>query len=554
VHTHNIYTNGDGAASLNLEDFDKTELKVPVPPEEDDPADLQDPEEQYGPTEYEFERDDEDDNDDEATARFTVNPGARPPFRDPDPLQKTRLYLMSSVCGSGKTWVSCKGAMAVAKSDGVALIVQETKELIAKTRADMIWDGFNCVEVHGDTTKTVICDVLQTIKDTTEINTGLVIFITHAAFSCLPAAFPGRSSACYFYDEAPAVVKHFTLNMAETHGMLTDYFDVGPSRNGIDAPVKVLNRDVYKRIAINERDDIMWDLIQQPAWGLWSENWECFVNLEQYRRLERGEVNQLTLIFELKPSVFEGYRRGSVAAAFVEDSYFYNLFRDEFNFVEDPLCTKLRQGGHRNGHLNSFFYFFEGDCWSKEAQRGTLIEGDPTTNLQRAVRATKKHYGKDFYLWHANNCEPDSLFDPDLARRLPSKPEGRNDFDSFHNVVILSASNPTPQMCRYLKNRGLTPEEIQRGCQFKNLYQVAMRCSARTESPEPKRIACMMRKESEYLAERMGAGRPPGWLRMDGFDSAPDLSHGRSGRPRKADAKSARERKREARASTTVAF
>jgi hypothetical protein len=458
------------------------------------------------------------------------------------PDQKIRINLLSSVCGSGKTWVICHAAMAVAREGGIALIIQETRELIAKTKAAMIRDGFNCAAVHGGTTETVIREILERIENVGP--EGLILFITHAAFYCLPESFGNKSITSYFFDEAPNVVKHLYFNLPRTHHLITDYISV-TDRDGIYGDVEVLDPELFKEMGINEDEDDVWNLFREVSWGLWNKNWGCVVNLEHYRKLERGEVGQLNLIFQIKPSVFEGFQRGSIAAAYLEDSYFYSLYEDNFDFATDPLSKKLRPNAHKNGHLNSFYYGFEAVCWSKKVQGKTLIEGDPTTNLERMVNGAKKLFGSNHHLWKANNCEG-NLFDPNTSMRLPSKVEGRNDFDKYHNIVILSASNPTPVLCGYLRHEGLSDEQIQKGTQYKDLYQAALRTSARTDSLAPRIFVTPTRLDSEYLVERMGARCPPSWLRMDGFASAPILGKN-GGRPRKPDSKSDSDRKKEER-------
>ena len=47
------------------------------------------------------------------------------------------------------------------------------------------------------------------------------------------------------------------------------------------------------------------------------------------------------------------------------------------------------------------------------------------------------------FLWQANKSVPNNFF-KGSGQRLPNNPLGLNEFDAVHDVVFLSALNPSP--------------------------------------------------------------------------------------------------------------
>jgi hypothetical protein len=114
------------------------------------------------------------------------------------------------------------------------------------------------------------------------------------------------------------------------------------------------------------------------------------------------------------------------------------------------------------------------------------------------------------------------------GQRLPNNPLGLNVFSTIHDVVFLSALNPTPAHCKFLQHQGLTSEQIDRLGYCSIGYQAVMRCSLRDPSnKDPKNIIVPDRRLAEYLAEVV----PGSTVRK--FDAGITDSVRRRGRKRK---------------------
>jgi len=302
-----------------------------------------------------------------------------------------------------------------------------------------------------------------------------------AAFINLPF-FLGRSDIFVFIDEVPNAAKCKTHNLSQTHAHLTDSIGVA-EHDAIYGQVEVTDADALEKIAKNETSDDLWEQISETAWLLLSDAWEVFVNLEQYRKLQQGngQTRQLSFHCVLRPQVFEGFKRVSIAGADVEESIFYNLFADQdVKFaIDEPLGNRLRYNAHKNGHHITIYYAFEG-FWSKEKQLKVLVPNDPITNVGRMVKAAKDLFRDKPFLWMGNKSIQTCPFGTKQAIRLPNVPHGLNQFDHIHNVVVLSASNPPPAHFKFLETRGVSPDQVRIAIQGSSAYQAIMRSSIRS--------------------------------------------------------------------------
>ncbi len=419
------------------------------------------------------------------------------------------LYTVPSPGGSGKTYTIARAARFLAGQGKRVLIVQPTKDLIEKTIEKEIKSRLpqvDCEAIHSDShpgkVKLAIMKRLEIDGDCPGQDHGTITLITHAAFINLPV-FPGRGDVFVFVDEVPNAAKCKTHNLSQTHAHLTDSIGV-VEHDAIYGRVEVTDAEALEKIATNETGDDLWEQISETAWLLLSDAWDVFVNLEQYRRLQQGggKTRQLTFHCVLRPQVFEGYRRVSIAGANVEDSILYHLFAEQgVKFeIDEPLENRLRYNSHNNGDLITIYYAFEG-FWSKQKQLKVLVPDDPITNVQRIVEAAKDLFKDEPYLWMGNISIQTCPFGTNQAIRLPNVPHGLNQFDHIHNVAVLSASNPPPAHFKFLETRGVSPAQVRIAVQGSSVYQAVLRTSIRSDSDHPKIIVVPDRETAEWLAK-----------------------------------------------------
>ena len=87
------------------------------------------------------------------------------------------------------------------------------------------------------------------------------------------------------------------------------------------------------------------------------------------------------------------------------------------------------------------------------------------------------------------------------ATRLPNSPHGLNQYQSIHNVAILSALNPTPAHFGFLAKMGVDSDAVHTANYRYTVYQALMRCSARNPLDQnAKNIVVMDRATADWLA------------------------------------------------------
>jgi len=209
-----------------------------------------------------------------------------------------RVHYISAICGGGKTYVAIQAAISRARRNKKSVIVSETMNQSKERQKELADSG---VRVHRVDSETDPKHVTQRIRELLKSRGGLILLITHAAIYSLLGNFKGKSETAVFFDELPGFFKLSTINVPDTHSFLTQHlqFD-GDSYDGIYQKVLVSDQEAMKQIAINEREDELLKLLQEMAWGLWSDSWDVYVNHEHYRKLETGESSRLTFFFRLR--------------------------------------------------------------------------------------------------------------------------------------------------------------------------------------------------------------------------------------------------------------
>ena len=87
------------------------------------------------------------------------------------------------------------------------------------------------------------------------------------------------------------------------------------------------------------------------------------------------------------------------------------------------------------------------------------------------------------------------------AERLPNSPHGLNSYRHYHNVVVLSAFNPTPAHFSFLKARQVDGDEVRDAHYHSAVYQAV--CVARRDQKDDreKKIVVMDRSTADWLAD-----------------------------------------------------
>ena len=203
------------------------------------------------------------------------------------------------------------------------------------------------------------------------------------------------------------------------------------------------------------------------------------------------------------PSIVNEFASVLIAGANFEDTGLYALWsKMGVRFEADVGFTdELRYRTHTNGNLATVHFALDRN-WSRNLLEQST---DGKSNLERLRDAAKSVVDGREFLWQANKSVPDNFF-RGCGQRLPNNPLGLNEFDTVHDMVFMSALNPSPAHAKFLHSRGLIlrrdrPARVLRSCLSGGYADLAPRCNRST----PKNI--IVPDERLALSGRHATGR-----------------------------------------------
>ncbi|WP_306222536.1 DEAD/DEAH box helicase family protein [Bosea beijingensis] len=448
------------------------------------------------------------------------------------------IHYLNALAGAGKTRAFVRYADRLARKGLKTLIVQPTKDLIDKTVADeleQIGPSYPVTRFHGGRgSGFVVGAIVQHLRQA-KPDQGEIVFITHEAFVRLPYVHrPG--DWVLLFDEVPAVDVFDPYELPVTHSLITDHLAL-EVRGPAYPRLKCRDEDAAKvigKIADNRRGDVVLKKLQPLARRLVSEHWQVHVDQRQYARLIRGEKTDSTLntYAVLKPTIFAGFKRVILASACIQETMAFKLFeaqRCKMLPVKGRLLRDLRYTRHEHGERITIFYACD-EAWSKR-YRDKLVEDGVGGSIKLGDKigiAVLDQFGDVPFLWMGNKDVKDNIFGVAGAQRLPNTPHGLNQFQGFHNIVVISALNPPPQHFRFLAELGIDGDEVRTAHYRTAVYQAVMRSSIRNPADAaPKQVVVMDRDTAEWLADLFPGATV---AQLPGLDVVP--RKGKAGRPR----------------------
>ena len=407
----------------------------------------------------------------------------------------------SAPCGAGKTFQLVKRSGQLVEDGRNVLLLQPTKLLIDKTRVEefgKLADPPPVKVFHGDTVGQNVAHQLAEYLAEPE-DRPHVVMATHQALPRIPF-LSNASSWHLLIDEVPQVDRQQELIVPNTHPFITDHIQVA-QHDGVYGLVMLASPEAVRTLARNPDEDELLERFRETANVLTTKHWRSFLHIEQYHKLLAGKGKTLNIHSVLMPSVLKDYASVLIAGANFEDTGLFSLWsKMGVPFVQDDDFLKgLRYRQHGNGHLATIYYALDRN-WSRHLLEQST-DGKP--NLDRLRDAAKLVIQDRDFLWQANKSVPNNFF-KGAGQRLPNNPLGLNEFDTVHDVVFLSALNPSPAHAKFLQSRGLSSEEIERQGYCGVAYQAVMRTSLRdAKDTTPKNIIVPDERLALYLAEML---------------------------------------------------
>jgi hypothetical protein len=456
--------------------------------------------------------------------------------------------VVSGPSGCGKTYNLLKFLHKKCEtSRHKAIVIQISKALNKQScwnaiqNRDASYADFDITELNENTVRKgqVLKSISEHLKQA-DPDEPEILFITHQSFLAMQTnsfisddeeavyireAFRGMKSHWNVYvDETMDIVEDLTRSLKRSNRYFFEYFNVEDSdlSSFYRATSKIgrtsTNDNAFEGLrdfALNRDQEETMGVFKDLSKAVLSEHAELYIRKKNYHSIQdvsNIDSKKLFAYKVIKPSVFEDFQSVTILAANFNDSLMMNIF--DFYGVKFKVQHEIqsacdqRMKSHPNGHLLNIYYFFE-ENWSK-----SFRDDDSNTDVdkldfmkQQAVSRFPK------LLWQGNKDIPDDFFDdvikpgPDREGkylqdmvRLPNNPHGLNKFQSYDNVLFLSALNPNEQQANLFKEFGLDAEKIRKAIMYETCYQSINRTSLRnTASKTKKNVIVPDRQTALYL-------------------------------------------------------
>lgn len=414
-------------------------------------------------------------------------------------MKVTIFYSVSAPAGSGKTYALVEHAIALAQNNQKVMIAQPTKPLLDQTERDIRAGNGNVKlnKIVSTTTyngkSSVTDDILDFMKDS-QPGQGEILLISQQALSRLPKAF--RADWTLFVDEVPGAFEKEEMNIAMSHRYITDYLSVGEALVGKIVVVQPQDVGNLRNLSANKSRDAAYKLFKNLADHVLNDDRIVCVDSDAYAELVSGSGKRKSIDFFsfLKPEFVSGFASVTVMGANFDETELAKIWEKtaDIQWKPHPVISKnLRYLRHNNGSRLTIKYVIDGN-WSQyfggqPFEDGTIHDG--------IVAVMAAELGEEF-LWQANVKHGDFVFD--YGDMLPQVSHGLNraSFQKKNGVALLKAINHSTGPAAFLKELGLTQDELKITLQYQNEYQAMMRCSLRDPLATDDVTVCVVSKGS----------------------------------------------------------
>lgn len=446
------------------------------------------------------------------------------------------ISYFDAPAGSGKTHVLVEHAHRMAQQGQKVLFVQPSRELISRTITETLeplGPTYLHRAIYSDIHPgAVVAGIAAHFRDTPRYQ-GEILFITHAAFLLLP--FLERAGDwMVIVDEVLQVDVFESFNIPDTHTLITAALTFVPGASGygrLRPAVSSASSVHLDQMARNPRSDQVLAQFTGFAHRMLSDNWEVYARRDSFERLIAGEKGgQLQTYSLLNACVFTRFAETIVASACFTDSMLYQLWQGrgvQLQPVGQEFFDGLRYQLHGNGAQVTIRYVLD-EHWSK-TKRDMAVDGGGTLGEAIVSQVGKTLAGEPF-AWLGNKDQSGAFDLLPNATQLPNSPHGRNDFQQFHHVVVLSALNPPPTHFAFMDTLGVSGDALKTAHYRSAVYQAVMRSSIRNPNDlTPKTVIVMDRPTAHWLADCF-----PG-ARVEQLNMTAALPHRPRGRPQVGD-------------------
>lgn len=413
------------------------------------------------------------------------------------------FYSVSAPAGSGKTYALVEHAIALAQNGQKVLIAQPSKALIDQTERDIRAKAngltLNKIVSSGSATRSsVVTKVLDTMK-ASQPGAGEILLISQQALGRLPNAY--RQFWTLFVDEVPGAFQRHEMNIAKSHKYITEHLTLGEAITGQIMVVEPHDVGALRELAANKSSDRALALFKLLTDDILNEDKVVCVNADAYASLvsDDGKRKSLDFLSFQRSEYVKGFASVTVLGANFDETELYKIWEklDNITWKPHPVITSnLRYQTHTNGSRLTIKYVIDGN-WSQNHAAKLLND---KTVLDSVCAVMEAELGQEF-LWQANK-KHDYLFE--YGDRLPQVAHGinRHSYQNKHGVALVKAINHSSGPAAFLKEIGLTQEELKVTLQYQNEYQAMMRCSLRNpQATEPVTVCVVSEGSARWIAK-----------------------------------------------------
>lgn len=368
--------------------------------------------------------------------------------RNIEVLSSTIKFLSGSP-GSGKTHVQISEICRLVNEGESVLYVQPSMKLQEETEKSLRALGVRCTVINSQTvSKLQLSSELGESKVGGAIQAALrapqsfarCLMITVSSLERLPF-FPNKHLWHLFMDEIPQVYS-CDEDGGKTLARLWHVDVLNPKGcHPVRARCKREMLSVAKKLAASvlAGKKTLKDATAL-AYRLASEQYDTFT--PKLKGDEGEHAAGLPTVSLLKPSIVEGYRSILIAGAEVKASPLYRHWSNQGVVFEEALDLKARLRFEQppNGSATTFHYVFD-----KEFSK-TFRDREDLDVVKWMQEAAIKVFGGSGFLYSCNK-DTSGLFegvDKSVAVYLPNDSKGSNEYDKYHNSVLICARNLKP--------------------------------------------------------------------------------------------------------------
>jgi hypothetical protein len=460
---------------------------------------------------------------------------------------KTKIYLVDGVCGSGKTHSMVRHISESYAAGLKFVIAQPTKHLCEETTAQLNALGVPTVYVSNDDPTMAgktYHSYQQAVRKLTNGRQGGVVITTHHTFFANQHELRDvtRSKLHLFFDEIPQVDSTTYLNVKRHHDFIERHFDVSDTGDHqlLDFEIKpgsYHQLEDFREVGLSGKDLFIGKDVCDFLSVMLDMGRRKYLNKARWHTRNFNEY-QLQMHTLLMPDAFRNWNTCRMMGANAKLSMMYALWQYYDVEFEDDQKFNLKKDHSELSNRRIEVHYFSGRNWSKSVRDAAQ---NRFANLSKDVDDL---FDGQESLWVANNDVNDAEWAVRKSTRISNISHGINKYDEVNNIAFLSALNDVPAHFEFISRKfGIDDRTLKRAKALETMYQAVMRTSLRNpNSTATVRVVVGDKDQADFLSDLFRNAKV---FALDQVEEEWGEARKTRGRPKQQLIKSAYDRKKE---------